>query len=42
MTFEGRHHSGIDDSANIARIVKALAQRGCVFKPTTTSTPPSS
>jgi len=31
LTFEGRQHSGIDDSVNIARIVKVLAQEGHVF-----------
>ena len=31
MTFEGRQHSGIDDSTNIARIAKALAEQGFVF-----------
>ena len=28
LELEGRHHSGIDDSRNIARILVALAQRG--------------
>ena len=28
----GRHHSGIDDCKNIAKIVKALAERGYVFE----------
>ena len=34
LTFEGRQHSGIDDSANIARIAKALAEQGFVFRNT--------
>jgi len=28
LRLEGRHHSGIDDSRNIARILATLAQRG--------------
>lgn len=28
----GRHHSGIDDCVNIARILKSLAERECVFE----------
>ncbi len=35
MTFEGRQHSGIDDSHNISRILKELAQLGHVFVNTT-------
>ena len=35
MTFEGRQHSGIDDSQNITRILKELAQLGHVFVNTT-------
>uniref|UniRef100_A0A7S4B9G8 Exonuclease domain-containing protein n=1 Tax=Chrysotila carterae TaxID=13221 RepID=A0A7S4B9G8_CHRCT len=31
MTFEGRLHSGIDDSRNIARIAIKMAQDGCVM-----------
>jgi ERI1 exoribonuclease 3 len=34
MQFEGRPHSGIDDSENIARILKQLALRGYVFENT--------
>lgn len=30
----GTHHSGIDDSRNIANIARCLAGRGCVFKVT--------
>jgi ERI1 exoribonuclease 3 len=32
LQLEGRHHSGIDDCRNIARIVRALAQRGVVLE----------
>lgn len=32
LTFEGRLHSGLDDSTNIVRIMLELAKRGCVFK----------
>lgn len=32
MSFEGRPHSGIDDCKNIARVLKALAQRDFVFR----------
>lgn len=28
MTFEGRPHSGIDDTKNIARIVEAIGKKG--------------
>jgi inhibitor of KinA sporulation pathway (predicted exonuclease) len=35
MSFEGRQHSGIDDSHNISRILKELAQLGHVFVNTT-------
>ena len=28
LTFEGRPHSGIDDTKNIARIVKAIGKKG--------------
>lgn len=31
LTLEGRHHSGIDDCRNIARIVQHLAEKGCRF-----------
>ncbi|XP_070562485.1 ERI1 exoribonuclease 3-like isoform X2 [Ptychodera flava] len=34
LTHHGRHHSGIDDCRNIANILKALAERGCIFQPT--------
>ncbi|XP_070562486.1 ERI1 exoribonuclease 3-like isoform X3 [Ptychodera flava] len=34
ITHQGRHHSGIDDCRNIANILKALAERGCIFQPT--------
>lgn len=33
--FEGRQHSGIDDSRNIARIVAELARRGICLMPNT-------
>ena len=29
LTFEGRQHSGIDDTRNIARIAAALLRDGC-------------
>jgi len=32
LPLEGRHHSGIDDSRNIARIVKRMLEDGCVFE----------
>lgn len=31
LTLEGRHHRGIDDCRNLARIVLALAERGATF-----------
>ena len=31
LVFQGRQHSGIDDSTNIARIVRILAEKGHVF-----------
>jgi inhibitor of KinA sporulation pathway (predicted exonuclease) len=31
LKLEGRHHSGIDDCRNIARIVHHLAEKGCRF-----------
>ncbi|KAJ3066184.1 3'-5' exoribonuclease 1, partial [Rhizoclosmatium hyalinum] len=34
MQFEGREHSGIDDTRNIARIVLRLMDEGCVFDST--------
>merc|ERR1712004_141975 len=34
MKFEGRPHSGIDDCRNIARVLKGLAERGCLFQMT--------
>jgi inhibitor of KinA sporulation pathway (predicted exonuclease) len=34
MTLEGRHHSGIDDCLNTARIVDALVRTGAEFAPT--------
>ncbi|KAK2157668.1 hypothetical protein LSH36_187g06027 [Paralvinella palmiformis] len=34
VEHEGRHHSGIDDSKNIAQILKQIALRGYVFKET--------
>ncbi len=34
LQFVGRPHSGIDDSENIARVMRALALRGCVFEVT--------
>eukprot|EP01043_Picozoa_sp_COSAG02_P065669 COSAG02_NODE_9979_length_2058_cov_8.044970_1_plen_308_part_10 len=35
LTFEGRHHAGIDDCRNIANVVRALAVRGAVLECTT-------
>ena len=37
LTLEGRHHSGIDDSKNIAKILKVLAKRSPNIQPTTMS-----
>ena len=34
LTLEGRHHSGIDDCRNIAKIVVGLAARGAVLNST--------
>ncbi|ESO89728.1 hypothetical protein LOTGIDRAFT_164750 [Lottia gigantea] len=34
LTLDGRHHSGFDDTKNIAKILKCLAERGCVYKVT--------
>ena len=34
LKFEGRPHSGIDDSRNIAKAVKALALKGHIFEST--------
>ena len=31
MRFEGRLHSGIDDTRNLARIAKRMAEDGCSF-----------
>lgn len=32
LKLEGRHHSGIDDCRNIARVLECLAEKGCVFE----------
>ncbi len=32
LELEGRHHRGIDDCRNIARLVRALAQQGSTFE----------
>ena len=32
LSLEGRHHRGIDDCRNIARLVRALAQQGSTFE----------
>uniref|UniRef100_A0A915KWE7 Apple domain-containing protein n=1 Tax=Romanomermis culicivorax TaxID=13658 RepID=A0A915KWE7_ROMCU len=32
LTPVGRHHCGLDDSTNVANIVVALIQKGCVFE----------
>ncbi|PCH38334.1 hypothetical protein WOLCODRAFT_65071 [Wolfiporia cocos MD-104 SS10] len=37
--FEGRHHSGIDDTRNIARILIELARRGVRLMPNTSINP---
>ncbi|MCB9751463.1 MAG: exonuclease domain-containing protein [Myxococcales bacterium] len=34
LALEGRHHRGIDDCRNIARIALALHERGASFRPT--------
>ncbi|KAK9723008.1 hypothetical protein K7432_002258 [Basidiobolus ranarum] len=33
LVFEGREHSGIDDTKNIVRIVQRMHEDGCIFKP---------
>lgn len=40
LSLEGRHHRGIDDCRNIARIAKALVDRGAVFD-LTSALPPT-
>eukprot|EP00903_Cladosiphon_okamuranus_P014767 g13683.t2 len=40
LTLEGRHHSGLDDSRNIARIVRELCRRGRRHIGATTALPP--
>ena len=35
LEFEGRPHSGIDDTTNIYRVMKQMAERGFVFELTT-------
>ena len=35
LTLDGRHHSGIDDSKNIAKILKELLKRSPNIQPTT-------
>ncbi|KAH9951390.1 ribonuclease H-like domain-containing protein [Amylocystis lapponica] len=37
--FEGRQHSGIDDTRNVARILTELARRGVKLEPNTTINP---
>ena len=32
LTFEGREHSGIDDTKNIARVIVQLIKDGCILK----------
>jgi len=32
ISLDGQHHSGIDDSKNIAKIVIQLLKTGCIFK----------
>lgn len=36
LSLDGRHHSGIDDSRNIAKVLKKLAEIDKVILPTTT------
>jgi inhibitor of KinA sporulation pathway (predicted exonuclease) len=36
IPLEGYHHSGLDDSRNIAKIVAALLKEGCKFEITAT------
>jgi inhibitor of KinA sporulation pathway (predicted exonuclease) len=36
IELDGRHHSGIDDSYNIAKICKTMLRDGVKFKPTNT------
>ena len=36
LKLDGRHHSGIDDCRNIAKIVERLAKLGHTFKITKT------
>ncbi len=38
MVFEGRPHSGIDDTRNIARLVIHLLSQGCTFRSVTLAT----
>ena len=37
LTFEGRPHSGIDDTKNIARAIQAIASKGHIFNYTNQS-----
>jgi len=37
--FEGRHHSGIDDSRNLTKVVAELARRDVCLRPNTTIQP---
>ena len=39
LTLDGRHHSGIDDSRNIAKILVALARQNPALSPTMTLPP---
>jgi inhibitor of KinA sporulation pathway (predicted exonuclease) len=39
MNIQGRHHSGIDDCRNIARIMKRMLEEGVVFKQTSYHAP---
>ncbi|XP_050396437.1 ERI1 exoribonuclease 3 isoform X1 [Patella vulgata] len=34
LTLDGRHHSGLDDSKNISKILTRLAEKGFVYKVT--------
>lgn len=42
LTLDGRHHSGIDDSKNICKIVKELIKRGIVMEATGSLSPSGS
>lgn len=39
LPMEGRHHSGMDDTKNLARVCQRMIQDGCIFRTTTTTIP---